>query len=175
MLGASTFSWQGNAAVATTAACEISHSNHCQTNLKAHDQHHVLAIVGTWGEVVETEVQEALVGSPRPPGPSTGPEPSSSKSSSSLNHSSSSWWRKQSSTCSDLCELNKWKCSLWPHHIVVILTSSSCLSSLLNLPACGPGAPALSKEFTGSRLLRSLEWRKWKTLQMEARLSNQDP
>ena len=35
-------------------------------------------------------------------------------------------------------------------------TSSSCLSSRLNLPAWGPGAPARSKEFTGSRLLRSL-------------------
>ena len=45
----------------------------------------------TCGEVVDTDVQEALVGSPRPPGPSTGPEPSSSKSSSSLNQSSSSF------------------------------------------------------------------------------------
>ena len=95
----------------------------------------------------------ALAGSPPRSlrvGPTTGPE-SSSKSSSSLNHSSSSWAggvrrrRRRRRIKGNNLRIIKLRMMtkvrmMTRKRMRLVVTSSSCLSSLRNLLACGPWA-----------------------------------
>ena len=101
--------------------------------------------------MVETAVAAALAGSPPRSlrvGPTTGPE-SSSKSSSSLNHSSSSWAggvrRRRRRIKGNNLRIIKLRMMtkvrmMTRKRMRLVVTSSSCLSSLRNLLACGPWA-----------------------------------